>query len=561
MNRPGTQRPLAPHALHACFRPRPRLTARALCFWCALAGPACDDAGADEPHEPTAETPSGVETSTASAAAVLSGPTDSTCAPWLAELREQSKASGRSPLPDGTTWVPYAAVCGFGALEPIEARTTVLARRNVAAARSWLEGERAVDDAELRALVSLIERRPLSDAQPEAQPEAQAQAAADASDAASPAPPTPPPFDDPIDAIVSPVDDAVAAKFDRARTRLWSGGHSWRERLDARAYMARVESEALVGLGLDGAQPLPPLALRLAGTALADMLGFLESYWSRPVGALRNRAEQIELVMLDLVLALEQSPYPGGSAQRVEAQHRARLWLQREAARARLDARIEELGRSRAAFGADGRPRGGVESLAPPGVELGRLLDARLIDLAFDYAESLARDRAGYGLDPIEDEFLRVLAERGMDEGYTRAQALFDSLRVAGVPPLGPTPWDPAAAEPFESRRRAFEGATRQLADRALETLADASDPGTPPSPATRRALAELAVALELDPALRPRISLALGSDTSGPSPEIRALLTQLLALELPTPTGPDGIDHVAEAATRRHFALEATPD
>src|SRR5690606_15414098 len=129
-------------------------------------------------------------------------------------------------LPGGARLVPYAALCGFEALDANARREAVLARRNLPAARDWLAPGGPVDDAELGALLSLVERRPLPAPAPAPAPSPEPSpdppsAKSGEAPAPPPATPTPPPFDDPfddpIDAVVVPVDASVAVKFDRAR--------------------------------------------------------------------------------------------------------------------------------------------------------------------------------------------------------------------------------------------------------------------------------------------------------------------------------------------------------
>lgn len=368
-------------------------------------------------------------------------------------------------------------------------------------------------DAELAAAAQLWRRQPVPmDPRPEARPPSA------------------------TDAVVTPVDAQVLQHVDQASARLVTGGLSGRERVDARAYLARAHLESIAAIGLDPSQPLSPLALRLAGPGLNHTLIFLDAYWGTPTKRLRGRAASLELALLDLALAVQHSPPRELDPLTTDALHRAWRYLRRGPVQQRLKAQLARVGRSREGYGSDDRPRPGAESMAAPSLHLQRLVQSGLSDLAIETAYELAAARSGPGPTPVENDTLRILEANlsGSELAHAREKLTqsFANIRARG---LGPEPYLLVDSPPWPSDDAVIEGMLDEL-----ESLPEGdATPTASLAFARRHALGRAAMQLEAMPTL-------LGPLLA--DPRCPAVLHELYA--------PGEAD--ADAQERTRFAVDA---
>jgi hypothetical protein len=267
----------------------------------------------------------------------------------------------------------------------------------------------------------------------------------------------PAPHDDPRSAIVSPASGAVLDQVDAAianatRPRVGPG-----DRIRGRAYLAKTYAAAFHALGIDGGEPLPPFARRLAGHVLHWGVGFGRAQAIRPQRGYGRLLADIDLTVLQLVLHLQRGAWTGDDARLVLAWHDARQYLRTHAVRGRLDRALEKVERSRGEFSLDGEAPAGVERLFDEGVELDRLIDVGLVDLAIEHGARLAR--GGYGLGPVEAHLRARLG--GNTEDLAALENGLDRLRRLRPPPpeLGETAWE---TSPRETDTQALSTVVRQ---------------------------------------------------------------------------------------------------
>jgi len=352
-------------------------------------------------------------------------------------------------------------------------------------------------------------------------------------------------LDDPLGTPVSPVDDRVLALVVAAGARRLERTATHTARIKANALLARTYDEALLQLGLAPRTSLPPLARVLAGRFLHYGRDFVRAQRRRRVPGLDDLSDAIERRLLEVLLAVEATPFTGDDALLMAERAACRRFLQGAAVSRRLSA--------------EGAPLP-EELLAPWTNELDRLIEIGFVDQAIELAVGYSRT---VGSDRTEAALLSALQARRRDDGRRRAVERFNDLREQDSPPPregeqtlpGRTPrgW-PAAAEviapifarltsPVPRRQALAEAilALRGRPDAAMQALTQLA-PETAQSTESRRS----DLVAELDWLVA---EIEAAAPITGASLELT-----VAASRIRTPPSKDA----AERSLRRRFALAA---
>ncbi|HFE44900.1 MAG TPA: hypothetical protein ENJ18_05310 [Nannocystis exedens] len=350
---------------------------------------------------------------------------------------------------------------------------------------------------------------------------------------------------DPLSTPVSPIDDRVLALVVVAGERRLDRKATHTARIKANALLARTYNEALLQLGLPPKGPLPPLARVLAGRFLHYGRDFVSTQWRRRVPGLDDLAQAIERRLLQVLLAVEATPYVGDDALLTTERAACRRYLQGVAVGRRLSA--------------DGKPPPS-DLLAPWTAEIDRWIDLGFTDQATDLALAYSRR---VGIDPAESFLQNALQMRHRADGRRRAVQRFNEVREQDSPPplegeepiprRGPKPWPvaPAITGPIFDRLGS-DTPRRQALVEAILTLRARPD-------AALYGLAELVPTSSHSTEIR-RSDRVAEIDWLLPEVEARSPLTRehlrlaVAAAKMRTP--PPG--EASERSLRRNFALAA---
>ncbi len=350
---------------------------------------------------------------------------------------------------------------------------------------------------------------------------------------------------DPLSTPVSPIDDQVLALVVIAGQRRLDRTATHTARIKANALLARTYNEALLQLGLPPKGPLPPLARVLAGRFLHYGRDFVSTQWRRRVPGLDDLAKAIEHRLLQVLIAVEATPYFADDALLTTERAACRRYLQGVAVGRRLSS--------------EGEPSPN-EQLAPWTAEIDRWIDLGFTDQATDLAIAYSRR---VGADPTESLLQGALQARRREDGRRRAVKRFNELREQDSPP----PLE--GEEPMPRRRPQAWPTVEAITDPIFDRLS--SD--TP----RRQALAEAILAFRARPdaalyglaELVPKSSHSTEIRRSDRVAEIDWLLPEIEAMSPVTRTRlrlavaaakmrtpPPG--DAAERSLRRSFALAA---
>lgn len=361
---------------------------------------------------------------------------------------------------------------------------------------------------------------------------------------------------DPSTAVVSPIDDQVLARVQRAHAIIGARGIGHPERTRARAFVAKTYLQATQQLGVGVGRPPEPFARLLAGRALHYGRELCTTYLHSRVSGLAPLFQEIETRLLAMVIALEASPHVGDAARLAVELDETRRYLQREGPRQRI-------ARQRTALSS--APLASAE-LSPLPNDLDRLLDHGFVDLAVTRAigEAVAAD--GPGLLPMEQLLRDSLARAERGEYVALLERRLGRARARTPPPL-----ERGANPPARARELPWTAAG-SVADEAAEWIELAPvAPDLPRRYALGRALLLVrarpdALMLLLDHATAPDASLALRQSLGWLTQELAAWDDGRLAwLQRRSAADPHVIREddrdAIEAARRRRLALALRED
>ena len=275
-------------------------------------------------------------------------------------------------------------------------------------------------------------------------------------------------LEDPLSARVSPIDDRVLGLLVLAGQRRHERTATHTARIKANALLARTYDEALLQLGLTPRAALPPLARILAGRFLHYGRHFVDAQRRRRVPGLDDLATTVERRLLEVLLAVEATPYGADDGLILSERAAARRYLQGAAVGKRL---AEE-----------GEPTP-LELMRTWPAEVERLIESGFVDQAIDLSIAYS---PRIGSDPIEAFLLSALQAHGREDGRRRAVERFSELRQRESPPprVGEEPLPEATPTTWPSVQEVVAPLFAKLS-----------------SPAPRRqALAEAIVALRARP-------------------------------------------------------------
>ncbi len=276
-------------------------------------------------------------------------------------------------------------------------------------------------------------------------------------------------LEDPLAAQVSPIDDRVLAMIVLAGQLRHERTATHTARIKANALLARTYDEALLQLGLTPRAPLPPLARVLAGRFLHYGRHFVSAQRRRRVPGLDDLATTLERRLLEVLLAVEATPYAADDGLPFSERSAARRYLQGKAVAQRLQA-------------AEGDPT--PQELMRTWVsEVDRLIEGGFVDQAIDLSIAYSRR---LGSDPIEAHRLSALQAHHREDGRRRAVVRFTELRAQEPPPPR------VGEEPLPE-------ATRPAWPEAQEVVAPLFDRLSSPAP-RRRSLAQALLTLRARP-------------------------------------------------------------
>ncbi|MEM6996159.1 MAG: hypothetical protein AAF721_36970 [Myxococcota bacterium] len=272
----------------------------------------------------------------------------------------------------GPEAVALALLCPDAELPPLAARAVALATDNPVEAAAV--AERLRGHPQLAALVTLVARTRV---------EASAATPTVVPAAGAPALPRP------EAASVSPIDATVLQHAQHARALLYTKGVTHEARTRARAYLAKVVSQALLQLGLPPNGPAEPLSRMLAALSLHHGRQTAQAYWRRRVPGLAPVFAQLEDTLLTTLLALQGTPHTGDAARLLVERGRARSYVLSAGPQGRIDGRQQDAA-------ADGRRT--TAEVAPLADELARLCAHGWVDRAVQHILAAARPPEGVGL-------------------------------------------------------------------------------------------------------------------------------------------------------------------
>ncbi len=361
---------------------------------------------------------------------------------------------------------------------------------------------------------------------------------------------------DPSAAVVSPIDDQVLARVQRAHATIAARGIGPSERTRARAWVAKTYLQATQQLGVGVGRPLEPFARLLAGRALHHGRQLCTAYLQRRVSGLAPLFQEVEARLWVIATALEASPHHGDAARLAVELEETRRYLQRQGPRDRL-------ARYQAAHTSTPRE---ITQLDPLVHDRMRLLDHGFVDLAIARAIDEATRPEGPGLLPMEQLLRDTLARAEREEYLALLERRLARARARKPPPAehGARPPEPLVEPPWPDAGVVAEEAAGWI-ERAPP------EPELPRRYALGRALLLIrarpdalvllidhATAADASPSLRRAVgwlSLELAARDDGRL----AWLARRVAAE---PRGIPGNDlDRSETARRRRFALSLRQD